>query len=220
MKCPVCKNETNPSDKECTICGFTELNVEFLSVEEAESWHRAVVMPARALWNAAQKMQEKALIEYQKLEKKTATLKKKYDGLLADYENLKKDFDTLAPLSPKVAASLTNPKPGWNTTGPIAHPNFAACSYQGTRFELSNIFSERSGNTIKVHFVAKKTYDRSGATATSHIQFNYKVKDPTGMVVSTSFWIKGGLSVGDAMQDKIAINNIPSDGYSIEFSDG
>ena len=220
MKCPVCRNETNPNDKECTICGFTELNVEFLSVEEAESWHRAVVMPARALWNAAQKMHEKALSEYQKLEKKTVALKKKYDGLLVDYENLRKDFDTLAPLSPKVPASLTNPKPGWNTSGPIAHPNFVSCAYQRKKFELSNISSAKSGSRVIVSFVAKKTYDPAGDSSSGHISFNYKIKDPTGIVVATNSWIKGGLMVGDAMRSEITINGIETNGYSIEFSDG
>ena len=55
MKCPVCRNETNPNDKECIICGFTELNVEFLNIEEAENWHQHVVIPCKAIWEKSQK---------------------------------------------------------------------------------------------------------------------------------------------------------------------
>lgn len=219
MKCPVCKNETNPNDKECTICGFTELNVEFLSVEEAESWHRAVVMPARALWNATQKMHEKALAEYQKLEKKTATLKKRYDALYLDYENLKRDFDVLAPLSPKVAPSTTNPKPGWSTSGPVSHPNFFAAKKSSGWCEISNISCRKSGSTVYFDFLVKKTQDRAGQNGTGYIGFIYKVKDPSGIVVANSKWLKDGLCVGDVVKGSFSISGIAGPGYSVEFFD-
>jgi len=219
MRCPVCKNETHTNDKECTVCGFTELSVEFLNVEEAENWHRMVVMPARALWNAAQRMQEKALEEYRKLEKKTATLKKKYDSLSADYESLRRDFDTLAPLSPKVAPSTTNPKPGWNTSGPVAHPNFFEAKKSSGWCEISNISCRKSGNNVTFDFLVKKTYDRAGQNGTSYIGFIYKVKDPTGIVIGNAKWLKDGLCVGDVVKGSFSISGITASGYSVEFFD-
>lgn len=67
MKCPVCKNNCKKSDSKCTTCGFTELNVEFINLEEAEAWERSVLRPCRALWNATQSMYEVALKRVQEI---------------------------------------------------------------------------------------------------------------------------------------------------------
>ena len=219
MKCPVCKKEFKETDKACPTCSFTELNVEFLNAEEGEQWHRAVVMPARALWNATQKMYEKALKEQRAIEKKVADLKAQYEALYTDYEALRKSFDALQPLNPRVPATETKRMSGWNTSGGIAHPNFASCSYFGTRLELTNISSVREDNEVTVTFMAKKVYDKGGNTSTEDIGFRYKVKDPTGVIVESEIWIAEGLMVNDVMKGEIYIDDITSNGYSIEFFD-
>lgn len=68
MKCPVCKNTCKKSDSICPTCGFTELHVEFINVEEANAWERSVLRPCRALWNASQSMYETALKRIQDIQ--------------------------------------------------------------------------------------------------------------------------------------------------------
>lgn len=67
-KCPVCKSTCKETDNMCQTCGFTELHVEFINVEEATAWERNVLRPCRALWNASQSMYEVALKKIQNLE--------------------------------------------------------------------------------------------------------------------------------------------------------
>lgn len=74
MKCPVCKNTCSKSDNVCPTCGFTELHVEFINVEEAAAWERSVLRPCRALWNASQSMYEAALKKYQSIESQFSML--------------------------------------------------------------------------------------------------------------------------------------------------
>lgn len=50
MKCPVCKNECKSNVNECTVCGFTELEAEFLNEEEVLEWQNKIVIPYRATW--------------------------------------------------------------------------------------------------------------------------------------------------------------------------
>ncbi len=220
MKCPVCKNECNINDKECSICGFTELNVEFLNEEEAAEWEGVVLKPCRSLWNAHKNMYDKLLTDYQELNKKYLTLQKNYSLLGGEYDDLRRDFDNLKSLSPRVPASVTNPKPGWNTTGPIAHPNFFTSAFFGsTKCEVSNISSMRSGSQIVVNFLAKKIYDKSGAVGTERISFKYKIKNSMGIVVATNSWVQLNLSVGDVVRGSFTINGIAEKGYTLEFFD-
>lgn len=65
MKCPVCKNECSTGETACGVCGFTELNVEFLNVEEAENWHRHVVAPCKAIWENARKRDYRKLGDFE-----------------------------------------------------------------------------------------------------------------------------------------------------------
>ena len=221
MKCPVCKKECKETDKVCPTCGFTELNIEFLNAEEGKQWHRAVVVPARALWNATQKMYEKALKEQHTIEKKVADLKAQYEALYTDYEALRKSFDALQPLSPQAPTTEINRKPGWNMTDPVAHPNFFTAKYRitGTTCEVSNISCKRAGNNIDFVFLAKKVAASKMTNDTSTVSFMYKVKDSSGIVLRTGIWIKEGLSVGDIIQGEFRLTGIPSSGCSIEFSD-
>lgn len=50
MKCPVCKTEIEATTKECPICRFTKLHVEFVSTDDAVSWVERVVIPYRMEW--------------------------------------------------------------------------------------------------------------------------------------------------------------------------
>lgn len=53
MRCPVCKNEYGEVHA-CPHCGFNQLQVEFLSRDEAEEWINAVVVPYREKWESSQ----------------------------------------------------------------------------------------------------------------------------------------------------------------------
>lgn len=81
-KCPVCKSEVHPGSKECCVCGFTELNAEFLNIEEAEIWQKQVVEPCKAIW------QRSAQNKYRKMGKfevvGTTLIKYNYNHLEAD----------------------------------------------------------------------------------------------------------------------------------------
>lgn len=221
MRCPVCKKECLENDTECSVCGFTELNVFFSNKTEQQEWERDVVRPCRALWNAHSNMYEKLLKRYRGLRAKYDELKLNYDSLNQDYTDLKRDFDTLAALSPKVSAVDTNSKPGWNTSGLIAHPNFFTAWYGSyTQCELSNIYTTCSGSSVTIHFLAKKIYDKDGDASTRYcIQFRYKLKDSAGIVVLTNHWSEYGLSVGDVVKGYFTINNVTSSGYVLEFGD-
>lgn len=50
MKCPVCKTELTSTAKSCMICGFSRLNIEFVSESDAENWLNRVVAPYREEW--------------------------------------------------------------------------------------------------------------------------------------------------------------------------
>ena len=52
-KCPVCRNEYIIGEEYCSNCGFTELDVSFVSEADAQDWERRVVSPCRAVWNNA-----------------------------------------------------------------------------------------------------------------------------------------------------------------------
>ena len=53
MLCPVCKNECG-NNAVCAKCGFDQLQVEFLSREEAAHWINNVVVPYREKWQSSQ----------------------------------------------------------------------------------------------------------------------------------------------------------------------
>ena len=44
MKCPVCKTESINSHK-CLICGFDQLDKEFLNKEDAKQWKKEILLP-------------------------------------------------------------------------------------------------------------------------------------------------------------------------------
>lgn len=55
MKCPVCKNECGSSDKQCKICGFSELTIAFLNKEDAEQWENSVLKQCRNVYHKLKK---------------------------------------------------------------------------------------------------------------------------------------------------------------------
>lgn len=55
MKCPICKNENNDEAVVCKICGFSELNVEFLNKEDAERWEETVLQQCRNIYQTLSK---------------------------------------------------------------------------------------------------------------------------------------------------------------------
>lgn len=54
MKCPVCKTELKSNDKSCYVCGFSKLNVEFVTISDATNWVEKVVFPFRKQWEMNQ----------------------------------------------------------------------------------------------------------------------------------------------------------------------
>ena len=58
MKCPVCKTEQ--TTQICENCGFSELNIEFVNVDEAQLWENTVLKQCR---NIYEKMATKVAID-------------------------------------------------------------------------------------------------------------------------------------------------------------
>ena len=56
-KCPVCKAKINTNTQTCENCGFSEINVEFVNVEDAQHWENTVLKQCR---NIYEKMAEKS----------------------------------------------------------------------------------------------------------------------------------------------------------------
>ena len=46
MKCPVCNSDCE-THQSCPVCGFNQINVEFINKDDAENWMREVVLPYR-----------------------------------------------------------------------------------------------------------------------------------------------------------------------------
>ena len=59
-KCPVCKAKINTNTQTCENCGFSEINVEFVNVEDAQHWENTVLKQCR---NIYEKMAEKAIVD-------------------------------------------------------------------------------------------------------------------------------------------------------------
>lgn len=53
MRCPVCKSDCATDDKECNVCGFPDIGVEFLNHTDIEEWKLKTVEPCRAIWKKA-----------------------------------------------------------------------------------------------------------------------------------------------------------------------
>lgn len=51
MRCPVCKNECG-EDRACSVCGFNQFRIAFLSREDADDWLQNVVIPYRAKYHS------------------------------------------------------------------------------------------------------------------------------------------------------------------------
>lgn len=60
MKCPVCKTSNEQNAQVCKNCGFSELNIEFVNVDDAQHWENTVLKQCR---NIYEKMAEKAIID-------------------------------------------------------------------------------------------------------------------------------------------------------------
>ena len=95
MKCPICKNECDINDKECSICGFTELNAEFLNQEEAAEWERTVLKLCRSLWDAHKNMYDKLLKDYKNLDERYTKLQNQHFQLGKIYCDLKSEYEEL-----------------------------------------------------------------------------------------------------------------------------
>ena len=49
-KCPVCKTSNEPSAQVCSNCGFSELNIEFVNVDDAQHWENTVLKQCRNIY--------------------------------------------------------------------------------------------------------------------------------------------------------------------------
>lgn len=59
-KCPVCKTSNEQNAQVCKNCGFSELNIEFVNVDDAQHWENTVLKQCR---NIYEKMSEKASVD-------------------------------------------------------------------------------------------------------------------------------------------------------------
>lgn len=58
--CPVCKTNCPDSAGACSLCGFTELYVEFINKDEADYWLEHTLKPYREKWNRTVEEQRQA----------------------------------------------------------------------------------------------------------------------------------------------------------------
>lgn len=202
-KCPVCKTEYNADATSCSVCGFTELHVEFVNVEEARAWERTVLRPCRALWRATDNMYKVAL---QRMNSLSAN---------ANKSNLH------AP--PNNRPSLQNNQPESSTDGElVSHQDFTTCRYPfgGVTVVISNVKSTRNANgAISITYLVKKMHDKKGSTATTDVRYRYKLKDPDGVIFKNDYKIIYGLKVGDTARETLVISNPVPGQYGIEFVD-
>ena len=204
MKCPVCKSACTVTDNICKVCGFTELNVEFINMEEAQAWERSVLRPCRALWTASQSMYQTALKKYQNLEKQ-------YNGT--------QPRSTMVPPPLNPALAKVSRTSEWNFDDLVAHPLYAKCSYVGgvSVCEIYNIRGEGNSQNYKILFMVKVLSTKTGKSERVH--FKWRVKDKDGVVALTGDWIKDGLLPGDATRGEISLNNVGKHDYTIDFID-
>ena len=202
-KCPVCKGEVGAADKECLTCGFTELHVEFVNVEEAQAWERSVLRPCRALWRATDNMYKVALQRMKSIAPDAAR--------------------AAAPVSSNNQAQSPQITPENNNSAELVlHQEFTTCRYPfgGVTVVISNVQSSRNANgAITITYLVKKMHDKKGATATTNVRYRYKIKDPDGVIFKNDYQIIYGLKVGDTARETLVIPNPLQGQYSIEFVD-
>ena len=108
----------------------------------------------------------------------------------------------------------------WNYDEVLIHPkSFQSRNKDYSICEVSDIeYCRNDDGSGYIQFIAKKTFDSKGDSATSWIAFRYKIKDSRGLVVTSDLWTGSDLVVGDAVERRIYFNDIPK-GSRIEFSD-
>lgn len=211
MKCPVCEEEYPFDFTYCFHCGFNRLRTEFVNEEERQLWLKETVEPCRAVYETALERMDSLDEENDELRDEVDELQEKYDELLEKYEQ-----------ALKTSASHSNMKPtkkeGWNYDDLIAHPNYAKCSYvnDSSLVEIYNIQGEGTPQNYKIKFVVKMLSRKNGC---NRIHFNWRLKDPEGIVALTGHWIKDGLLPGDVIRGEISFNNVGEHYYTIDFID-
>lgn len=202
-KCPVCKSEHTSDATSCSVCGFTELHVEFVNVEEARAWERTVLRPCRALWRATDNMYKVALQRMKSLAPDAA--------------------QAAVPTSSNNQAQSPQNKLESNSSAELVlHQEFTTCRYPfgGVTVVISNVQSSRNANgAITITYLVKKMHDKKGATATTNVRYRYKIKDPDGVIFKNDYQIIYGLKVGDTARETLVIPNPLQGQYSIEFVD-
>lgn len=201
-KCPVCKSDQTADATSCSVCGFTELHVEFVNVEEARAWERTVLRPCRALWRATDNM---------------------YKVALQRMKSIAPDVTRAAvPASSNNQSQSPQSTPDNNSAELVLHQEFTTCRYPfgGVTVVISNVQSNRNANgAITITYLVKKMHDKKGSTATTDVRYRYKLKDPDGVIFKNDFKIIYGLKVGDTARETLVIHNPVPGQYGIEFVD-
>lgn len=211
MKCPVCGEEYTYEVDWCFICGFNKFRTEFLNEEERKLWLAETVEPCKAVYEAACESYDSLDERYDELQDDFNELQEKYDELLEKYEQMLKSGIHSSNASP-------TKKVGWNYDDLIAHPNYAKCSYvnDSSVVEIYNIQGEGTSEYYTIKFYVKMLSRKYGC---NRIHFNWRLKDPDGVVARTGGWIKDGLLPGDVIRGEIGFYNIGAHYYTIDFID-
>ena len=205
MKCPVCLNECTKNDTKCSVCGFTELHVELINLEEAEIWERTVLKPCRALWRATNSMYNVALDRLQNLA---------IEGPVTGNTN---GVMYSASTGPRATGSGK-----WVVDKLVSYQDVTTCHYAfgGVTCKIFKVESSKNGDgSITITYLVSKVRDSKGETATSDVRYRYKLKDEDGVVIKNDYEILYGLRVGDVAKKTMVISNPTSTRYSIEFVD-
>ena len=201
-KCPVCKSDHTADATSCSVCGFTELHVEFVNVEEARAWERTVLRPCRALWRATDNMYKVAQQRMKSLVLNAAQA-------------------AAVPSNNQTQPPQITPKNN-RSTELVLHQEFTTCRhlFGGVTVVISNVQSSRNANgSISITYLVKKVHDKKGSTSTKDVRYRYKIKDPDGVIFKNDYQIIYGLKVGDTARETLVISNPVPGQYSIEFVD-
>lgn len=217
MKCPICNSEirdNNDNKPRCIRCGFDDIRTEFINDEERMFWEAYVVYPCKYAYRLNKTLQMEVSSLRKEIKKLTA------GGVNTDTTYTDTSDGGKAPRQPN-----TKLVEGWNYDDALTHPNGARCYHTifRTNVKITDIKSQiDSLRNATVSFVAQRLADspekKKYQIKENQVGFCWRVKDEKGIIVLTGGWYNNNLLVGDAIADKIELQNVP-DGYSIDFVD-
>ena len=87
-----------------------------------------------------------------------------------------------------------------------------------TRYRVDNIKIETDEKRAIISFIIEKTYDKSGASAVSNVNFKWRIVDQDGIVHKTGSTLFENLRPGDKRKWNFSVSNFETgNNYTLEF---